>query len=105
MSIATPVATAAAFAALSPAEQRIADIGGQIASHPVINEQVLIAMRSEFPSLKFTLCFEDDLGEREPYLSFPTFDLHLMQLNPGSCAGLTDSPESCSGVVVALHLD
>ncbi|MCH1926134.1 hypothetical protein L9G74_13680 [Shewanella sp. C32] len=87
------------------AAQRIASIGEQIASHPVINEQVLIAMRSEFPSLKFTLCFEDDLGEREPYLSYASFDLHLMQLRPDSCAGLTFSPEDCAGVVVALHLD
>ncbi|WP_417763298.1 hypothetical protein [Shewanella sp.] len=92
-------------ASLSVAAQRIATIGEQIASHPVINEQVLIAMRSEFPSLKFTLCFEDDLGEREPYLSYASFDLHLMQLRQDSCAGLTFSPEDCSGIVVALHLD
>ncbi|KFZ37881.1 hypothetical protein HR45_08535 [Shewanella mangrovi] len=90
---------------LSAAQERISAIGDRIAAHSVINEQVLIDMRSEFPTLKFTLCFEDDLGEREPYISYPSFDLHLMQLRPGSCAGLTFSPEECSGIVVALHLD
>ncbi|WED24072.1 hypothetical protein L3Q72_22850 [Vibrio sp. JC009] len=69
----------------------------------VIDEEVMTKMRSAYPHLRFTLCFEDELGVREPYSEHSSFDLHLVSAPRGSCSHLTFDVQQCTGLVIALH--
>ncbi|MCL1074744.1 DUF6129 family protein [Shewanella dokdonensis] len=84
-------------------EHEIETIGSRIAQESAIDEALLSRMRAAYPQWRFTLCSEDDTGEREPYLSFNGFDLHLVRLSTTGCASLTPWPEQCSGILIALH--
>ena len=71
-----------------------------VAFHPTW--QTVQWLRGEYPHIRFILCSEDDMAEREPYQTHAGFDIHLMAGGLG-CACLTDSIEKSVGLVVALH--
>ncbi|PWI33862.1 hypothetical protein DI392_06585 [Vibrio albus] len=81
----------------------IAQIGAVLEGLEYIDDDMMTRMRSAYPNLRFTLCSEDDMGEREPYESFCGFDLHLVTSGEGRCSSLTYHLEQCTGIVVALH--
>ncbi len=84
-------------------EVLIETISDQLAALAVLDEYNVREFRKQYPQYLFTVCFEDDLGEREPFLVRDSFDLHLMVSGNGSCSHLTFDVESCSGLVIALH--
>ncbi|QUN05345.1 hypothetical protein KDN34_14255 [Shewanella yunxiaonensis] len=84
-------------------DREIETIGSRIARESTIDEALLARLRAAYPQWRFTLCSEDDTGEREPYLTFDGFDLHLVRLSATGCASLTPWPEQSSGILVALH--
>lgn len=77
-------------------------IGRKLDKHNYIDEQHISALKRDYPHLRFVLCSEDDTGEREPYLQFDNFDLHLMSDGNG-CLGLTLDVSNFRGVVIALR--
>jgi hypothetical protein len=77
-------------------------IGRRLDKQNCIDEQFLGHIKQDFPHLRFILCSEDDTGEREPYLQFDDFDLHLFSGGSG-CLGLTHDTHNFRGVVIALR--
>ncbi|MDB1124162.1 DUF6129 family protein [Vibrio algarum] len=89
--------------AIAVEDSEIKQLGFLIENLDTIDDLALRKVRTSYPHLKFTLCSEDDIGEREPYYRFATFDLHLVCVSKGSCSHLTHNISSCNGVVIALH--
>ncbi|GDY26106.1 hypothetical protein AHAT_19960 [Agarivorans sp. Toyoura001] len=65
-------------------------------------QQQLACFKKHHPSIRIIECSEDDMAEREPFISASYFDLFLMA-NGTSCARLTNSVDLAIGLVVALH--
>ncbi len=81
----------------------IQHIGSVLEGLESINDSTMSQMRAAYPHLSFSLCSEDDTGERTPYAVFGGFDIHLLAANPHGCSALTNEIDSCNGLVVALH--
>ncbi|MDG3085006.1 hypothetical protein P7F88_02420 [Vibrio hannami] len=84
-------------------EVQIAYIGQLLESRNIIDEEAISKLREAFPSLRFTLSSEDEVGEREAYECFSNFDIHLVASHPGGCSHLTYNAEQCNGILIALH--
>ncbi|GAA5214945.1 DUF6129 family protein [Corallincola platygyrae] len=67
-----------------------------------LSEAYVAELRQRFPDVRFILCSEDDMGEREPYLALENVDLHLMAAQLG-CACLTNNPEQSIGLILATR--
>lgn len=65
-----------------------------------VTEQTLSEFRASYPDIRFILCSEDDMGEREAIKSVGGFDFYLMAGGFG-CACLTDAFEKAVGLVIA----
>lgn len=63
-------------------------------------ELTIQRLRGEYPDIRFILCSEDDMGEKEAYKSFDDFEIFLMAGGMG-CACLTDALEKSVGLVIA----
>ncbi|MBW8191497.1 hypothetical protein K0504_10655 [Neiella marina] len=57
-------------------------------------------LREQFPEIRFLLCSDDDMAEREPFLSFDAFGFYLMSGGLG-CACLTNDMDKAVGVIIA----
>ncbi|WP_084882857.1 DUF6129 family protein [Vibrio sp. qd031] len=77
-------------------------IGRRLSRISDIDEKSLSSLRQDYPHLRFTLCSEDDTAEREPFVTFDHFDLHLLSAGNG-CLGLTFDISNYRGVVIALR--
>ncbi len=61
-------------------------------------------LREQYPDFRLLLCSEDDMGEKEAYRSFETFEVFLMAGGLG-CACLTDTIEQSVGLIIATIED
>jgi Family of unknown function (DUF6129) len=57
-------------------------------------------LRARFPARRFTECSADDLGDQEPYLRRPGYQIHLLE-SSGHCLSLTQHVEAAIGLVLA----
>ncbi|WP_406611323.1 hypothetical protein [Agarivorans sp. JK6] len=62
----------------------------------------LSCFKKHHPSIRIIECSEDDMAEREAFMSASYFDLFLMAKGT-TCARLTNSVDLAIGVVIALH--
>ncbi|WP_143824583.1 DUF6129 family protein [Neiella marina] len=69
-----------------------------IAYHP--SWQTVQWLRQRFPAIRFLLCSEDDMADREPFLGFEEFGFYLMAGGWG-CASLTEDIDKSVGVIIA----
>lgn len=65
-----------------------------------LSEQVISALRLQYPQIHFTYCMEDDIPNQEPVLSTPAFNLYLVD-GREHCLCLTRQYEHATGVVIA----
>ncbi|PJC87608.1 hypothetical protein CSW98_00320 [Vibrio sp. HA2012] len=84
-------------------EADIQQIGTVLEGLEYVDDDMISRMRLAYPHIRFTLCSEDDTGEREPYASYCGFDIHLVSSGAGACSLLTHNIEQCTGLVIALH--
>lgn len=84
-------------------EQTLNQIVSALDGASLIDENTLAPLREIHCHLRFTLCSEDDMGMREPYLTGKGYDLHLVAVSDGGCSSLTLDPENCGGLVIAVH--
>ncbi len=70
---------------------------------PEINETVMAELRNDYPNLRFTLCFDTEMGARDAFAEYDGFDLYLVAHSQVGCSSLTDTLSSCTGFVIALH--
>lgn len=59
----------------------------------------LAALRDMFPGIAWTRCDAEDVSE-EPFLSFSTFDLHLIDATD-HCVQITADPAQATGLLLA----
>ncbi len=65
-----------------------------------LSEQVISALRLQYPQIHFTYCMEDDIPNQEPVLSTLAFNLYLVD-GREHCLCLTRQYEHATGVVIA----
>lgn len=65
-----------------------------------LSEQALAVLRSSHPDIHFTYCIDDDVGEREPYLSHPGFNIYLVD-GREHCLKFTSEISHATGLVLA----
>ncbi len=65
-----------------------------------LNETLVGEVRREYPGIHFTYCMEDDIPNHEPLLTFPGFNLYLVD-GREHCLCLTRNYEHATGIVIA----
>ncbi len=70
----------------------------------VLNENVVSALRGEYPEIHFTYCMEDDIPNHEPLMECRGFNLYLVD-GREHCLCLTRNYEHASGIVIAEVLE
>jgi hypothetical protein len=65
-----------------------------------LNDSIVALLRSEYPGIHFTYCMEDDIGNHQPILEQPGFNLYLVD-GREHCLCLTRNYEHASGIVIA----
>jgi len=65
-----------------------------------VSEAIVSSLRSEYKSIHFTYCDDDDIPNNEPVLEQQQFNLYLID-GRDHCLCLTSQLESATGVVVA----
>ena len=81
----------------------LSDIVAKLEALSDINQHTLDSLKLSYPELRFTLCFEQEMGTREAYLEANHFDLHLVSHSLSGCSSLTFDLAACSGLVIALR--
>jgi len=65
-----------------------------------LNESVVAILRGDYPGTHFTYCLDDDVGNYQPALENPGFNLYLVD-GSEHCLCLTRDYEHASGIVIA----
>lgn len=66
----------------------------------------LAALRSQFPTLHFTECSEDDISPRAKAVAdMDGYSLFLVSGASGHCLALTNDCDTATGIVVASKVD
>jgi len=65
-----------------------------------LNESVVAVLRGDYPGIHFTYCLDDDVGNHQPALENPGFNLYLVD-GREHCLCLTRNYEHASGIVIA----
>lgn len=81
------------------AAETIAGIAAEL-ENTGLSEQVLAVLRTGHPDIHFTYCMDDDVGEREPYLSHPGFNIYLVD-GREHCLKFTNEISHATGLVLA----
>ena len=76
-------------------------IAGVVSSSAKMDHALTVELKSLWPSLRFTLCNDDDMPARmPPALRCETFNLYLVG-GGEHCIGLTTDIDQAIGVVIA----
>lgn len=65
-----------------------------------ISEARLAELRSRYPGVHFTYCMDDDVGAQTPCVTWPGFNLYLVD-GREHCLKFTSDVEHATGLVVA----
>lgn len=65
-----------------------------------LNESVVAVLRGDYPGIHFTYCLDDDVGNHQPALETPAFNLYLVD-GREHCLCLTRDYKHASGIVIA----
>ncbi|MBE3666689.1 hypothetical protein BOO35_16590 [Vibrio navarrensis] len=84
-------------------ERVLSDIVAQLGNESEISQDTLSRLQVRYPELRFTLCFDEEMGSHEAYIEASGFDLHLVSHRLSGCSSLTQELTQASGVVIALH--
>jgi hypothetical protein len=77
------------------------NIAKVVATFADLNDEAMAALKSRWPSLRFTFCNDDDMPARmPPVLQGERFNLYLVS-GSEHCLSLTVDPLQAIGVVVA----
>lgn len=85
-------------------DEQLVRFANELCQLSEIDETTIKPFSEYISGYPVTLCFESDMGSKEPYASYDDFDIHLVRDNQeGGCASLTKQPQASCGVVVALY--
>lgn len=91
------------FELASLSESVLSDIVSQLDNESDINQHTLSRLQVSYPQLRFTLCFEEEMGSHDAYVEASGFDVHLVSHSTSGCSTLTQELALSSGLVIALH--
>nr|WP_319533923.1 hypothetical protein [uncultured Vibrio sp.] len=91
------------FELASLSESVLSDIVSQLDNESDINQHTLSRLQVNYPQLRFTLCFEEEMGSHDAYVEASGFDVHLVSHSTSGCSTLTQELALSSGLVIALH--
>lgn len=94
---------ATGFELASLTESVLSDIVSQLDNEPDISQDSLSRLQVSYPNLRFTLCFEEEMGSHDAYVEANGFDVHLVSHSTSGCSSLTQDLAQSSGLVIALH--
>lgn len=80
-------------------EATLTDVFNKIAENR-LDESLITQLRTEFASLHFTYCSDDDICEFKPTMSHHAFNLYLID-GREHCLALTTDSNIATGIVVA----
>lgn len=60
-------------------------------------------LQQRYPDIKLTLCWQDEVGEREPFAMLDSADVHLVASSPNQCSCLTFDITATTGLLIALQ--
>lgn len=66
----------------------------------VLDETLVIGLRTTFPDLHFTYCMDDDVTAAEPVREGEGFNLYLVD-GSNHCFCFTQDPDKATGLVLA----
>jgi hypothetical protein len=69
-----------------------------------LSEETVAALRLEYGGVHFTHCSDDDVGAREPYASYPNFNVYLVD-GRDHCLCFTSRLDHATGLVLAEVID
>lgn len=78
---------------------QLAEISSKIKAYGV-DESILSQLRSDYQSIHFTYCMDDDIGSYQPVLSETDFNLYLID-GREHCLCLTNNHDVATGIVIA----
>ncbi len=81
----------------------LSDIVAKLETQSDINQHTLDSLKQSYPELRFTLCFEQEMGANDAYIEANGFDVHLVSHSLSGCSALTFDLAACSGLVIALR--
>jgi hypothetical protein len=94
---------ATGFELASLSESVLSTIVSQLDNEPDISQDTLSRLQTSYPDLRFTLCFEEEMGSHDAYVEANGFDVHLVSHSTSGCSSLTQDLAQSSGLVIALH--
>ncbi len=84
-------------------EAVLSEIVSQLESKSEINQDSFTELQQCHPNLRFTLCYEQEMGANDAYIEANGFDVHLVSHSLSGCSSLTDNLAQSTGLVIALH--
>ncbi|WP_394153670.1 hypothetical protein [Vibrio maritimus] len=63
----------------------------------------LSALQLRHPAIALTLCWQDELVEREPYVALSNVEIHLVASATHQCSTLTFDLAASNGLLIALQ--
>lgn len=81
------------------------EITSRLDVQKVIDDTTIASLRSDYPNLRFSLCYDTEMGSRDAYTECDGYDIHLVAHSTTGCSGLTDQLNSATGLLIALHDD
>ena len=91
------------FELASLSESVLSNIVSQLDNESDISQDTLSRLQVSYPDLRFTLCFEEEMGSHDAYVEANGFDVHLVSHSTSGCSYLTQELAQSSGLVIALH--
>lgn len=84
-------------------EDVLSEIVSKLDAESDINQDTLAGLKESYPGLRFTLCYEQEMGSHDAYIEASSFDIHLVSHSLSGCSSLTGNLAQSSGLVIALH--
>jgi len=81
----------------------LSEIVSLLESDSQISPDSLAQLKKYYPNLRFTLCYEQEMGANDAYIEANGFDVHLVSHSLSGCSSLTDNLAQSTGLVIALH--
>jgi hypothetical protein len=79
------------------------EITSLLDSWDVIDDTSIASLRNDYPNLRFSFCYDTEMGSHDAFSEHHGYDIHLVSHSTTGCSGLTDSLDHCTGLVIAVH--
>lgn len=79
------------------------EITSLLDSWAVIDDTSIASLRNDYPNLRFSYCYDTEMGSHDAFSEHQGYDIHLVSHSTTGCSGLTNHLDNCTGLVIAVH--